>query len=99
VLHRRDLAMYIAHLLGPLYGALNKGARNEQDLQVGDKDKSYRILRKPWLEIPKRSMKALHYTCVYIYIYIYTGCFKNSFTSLKAYINVFRGHVKRFKLS
>jgi hypothetical protein len=29
----------------------------------------------------------------------YTGCFKKSFTTLKAYINLFRGHVQCFELS
>jgi hypothetical protein len=28
-----------------------------------------------------------------------TGCFKTSFTTLKAYINLFRGHVQYFELS
>jgi hypothetical protein len=29
----------------------------------------------------------------------YTGCLKNSFTTLNSYINVFRGYVRRFELS
>jgi hypothetical protein len=29
----------------------------------------------------------------------YAGCFKKSFTTLKAYINVFIGHVQCFELS
>jgi hypothetical protein len=29
----------------------------------------------------------------------YTGCFKKSFTTLKAYINVYRGHTQDFELS
>jgi hypothetical protein len=29
----------------------------------------------------------------------YTECFKNSFTTLKAYINLFRGYVECFELS
>jgi hypothetical protein len=28
-----------------------------------------------------------------------TGCFKKSFTTLKAYINLYRGHTQRFELS
>jgi hypothetical protein len=28
-----------------------------------------------------------------------TGCFKKSFTTLKAYVNLFRGHVQYFELS
>jgi hypothetical protein len=28
-----------------------------------------------------------------------TGCFKKSFTTLKAYTNLFRRHVQRFELS
>ena len=45
------------------------------------------------------------YMCVYIYVYIciymyiYTGCFKKSFTTLKAYRNLYRGHTQRFELS
>ena len=30
---------------------------------------------------------------------IYTGCFKKSFTTLKAYRNLYRGHTQRFELS
>jgi hypothetical protein len=30
---------------------------------------------------------------------INTGCFKKSFTTLKAYINLLRGHVQCFELS
>ena len=29
----------------------------------------------------------------------YTGCFKKSFTTLKAYRNLYRGHTQRFELS
>jgi hypothetical protein len=29
----------------------------------------------------------------------YTGCFKKSFTNLKAYRNLYRGHTQRFELS
>jgi hypothetical protein len=29
----------------------------------------------------------------------YTGCFKKSFTTLKAYRNLYRGHTPRFELS
>jgi hypothetical protein len=29
----------------------------------------------------------------------YAGCFKKSFTTLRAYINLFRGHVPCFELS
>jgi hypothetical protein len=29
----------------------------------------------------------------------YTGCFKKSFTTLKAYRNLYRGHTRRFELS
>jgi hypothetical protein len=36
---------------------------------------------------------------VQIYTYIYTGCFKKSFTTLKAYRNLYRGHTQRFELS
>ena len=36
---------------------------------------------------------------VYMHIYIYTGCFKKSFTNLKAYRNLYRGHTQRFELS
>ena len=32
-------------------------------------------------------------------IYIYTECFKKSFTTLKAYRNLYRGHTQRFELS
>jgi hypothetical protein len=28
-----------------------------------------------------------------------TGCFKKSITTLKAYINLYRGHTQRFELS
>jgi hypothetical protein len=31
--------------------------------------------------------------------YSFTGCFKKGFTTLKAYINLFRGHVRCFELS
>ena len=31
--------------------------------------------------------------------YQYTGCFKKSFTTLKAYRNLYRGHTQRFELS
>ena len=34
-----------------------------------------------------------------MYIYIYTGCFKKSFTTLKAYRNLYRGYTQRFELS
>ena len=30
---------------------------------------------------------------------VYTGCFKKSFTTLKAYRNVYRGHTQDFELS
>jgi len=30
---------------------------------------------------------------------IYTGCFKKSFTTLKAYRNLYREHTQRFELS
>jgi hypothetical protein len=30
---------------------------------------------------------------------VYTGCLKNSFTTLKAYRNSYRGHTQRFELS
>jgi hypothetical protein len=30
---------------------------------------------------------------------LYTGCFKKSFTTLKAYRNLYRGHTQRFELS
>jgi hypothetical protein len=33
------------------------------------------------------------------YVYDYRGCFKKSFTTLKAYINLHRGHTQRFELS
>jgi hypothetical protein len=33
-----------------------------------------------------------HNTYIHTYIHTYTGCFKKSFTSLKAYINVLRGY-------
>jgi hypothetical protein len=33
------------------------------------------------------------------YVPLYTGCFKKSFTTLKAYINLYRGHTQRFELS
>jgi hypothetical protein len=33
------------------------------------------------------------------YIYAQTRCFKKSFATLKAYINLFRGHVQSFELS
>jgi hypothetical protein len=29
----------------------------------------------------------------------YTGCYKKSFTTLKAYINLFRGHAQFIELS
>jgi hypothetical protein len=28
-----------------------------------------------------------------------TGCFKKSFTILKAYVNLYRGHTQRYELS
>jgi 3-methyladenine DNA glycosylase Mpg len=45
--------------------------------------------------------------CVIVYCHrvitqlqlINTGCFKTSFTTLKAYRNLYRGHTKRFELS
>jgi len=33
------------------------------------------------------------------YAYEYTGCFKKSSTTLKAYRNLYRGHTQRFELS
>jgi hypothetical protein len=36
---------------------------------------------------------------LYIYICIYTGCFKKSFTTLKAFINLFGGNTQCFELS
>jgi hypothetical protein len=32
-------------------------------------------------------------------MYVYTGCFKKSFTTLEAYRNVYRGHTQHFELS
>jgi hypothetical protein len=32
-------------------------------------------------------------------IYVYTGCFKKSFTTLKEYTNLYRGHAQRFELA
>ena len=37
-------------------------------------------------------------TCI-VSIFQYTGCFKKSFTTLKAYRNLYRGHTQRFELS
>jgi len=34
-----------------------------------------------------------------LYIYQTTGCFKKSFTTLKAYRNLYRGHTQGFELS
>ena len=36
---------------------------------------------------------------VHIIVSYYTGCFKKSFTTLKAYRNLYRGHTQRFELS
>jgi len=36
---------------------------------------------------------------IIMFNYIYTGCFKKSFTTLKAYRNLYRGHTQRFELS
>jgi hypothetical protein len=35
----------------------------------------------------------------FYFVFIYTGCFKNSFTTLKAYRNLYRGHTQRSELS
>jgi hypothetical protein len=35
----------------------------------------------------------------YLWGHIYTGCFKKSFTTLKASRNLYRGHIQRFELS
>ena len=40
-----------------------------------------------------------HLLLLIIIIIIYTGCFKKSFTTLKAYRNLYRGHTQRFELS
>jgi hypothetical protein len=39
------------------------------------------------------------YALSYTYDMIYTGCFKKSFTTLKAYRNLYRGHTQCFELS
>jgi hypothetical protein len=37
--------------------------------------------------------------CIRTNILQYTGCFKKSFTNLKAYRNLYRGYIQRFELS
>jgi hypothetical protein len=40
---------------------------------------------------------ALCHICRHVVTYV--GCIKKSFTTLKAYVNLFRGHVQCFELS
>jgi len=41
----------------------------------------------------------LHVLPTFFLILFNTGCFKKSFTTLKAYRNLYRGHTQRFELS
>ena len=53
--------------------------------------------------LSNRLLKVLHSFWINLYVNsinnFYTGCFKKSFTTLKAYRNLYRGHTHGFELS
>jgi transposase len=61
---------------------------------------AYHFLHVSMIRVKSLTLRLLM-SCIYIYIYayIYTGCSKKSFTTLKAYRNLYRRHTQRFELS
>ena len=82
---------------GSLVQCLAKNYKNDSivsvDMDVVGVNGS--ILRPVVLVFSSQYMKALPYQEVPSY----TGCFKKSFTTLKAYRNLCRGYTQRFELS
>jgi hypothetical protein len=79
----------VLHQLCELHSALSDPLKNVPDIQiqfVPHREESLPPLERQPVKIIRKH-------------WLYTGCFKKSFTTLKAYRNLYRGHTQRFELS